>query len=89
MDKNNKALAKNLHHLEMDFEKIVMLSETIKNFGAFSDEVSGGTEKIQDLAELLADKCKNYQNLLEDTIPELQAVIDVNPRSRRKTTALD
>ena len=76
MNKNDDALMKRLYDLATDFEKIVMLSDTIKNFGNFSDEVSGGTEKILCLAELLSDKCRNHQKLLVDIIPEMQVLIN-------------
>ena len=73
MNDNFNGIRENLYDLEMDFEQIVMLAEIIKNFGDYSDEVSGGAEKIVCLAEILTQKCNEYKTMLCEIIPVLQS----------------
>ncbi len=76
MNKNIDVISAKIYDLEMDFEKIAMLAEIIKNFGDFSGEVAESAEKMQYLAEILSLKCKEYKNSLCEIIPQLQTELN-------------
>lgn len=78
MNKNFDGIKEKIYDLEMEFEKIVMLAEIMKNFGDISEEVSGGAEKMQYLAEIQSEKCKEFRKMLGDYISEFQAEFNNN-----------
>lgn len=76
MNSDNNFFKDNLYFLEREFESIYLLSEIIKDFNKYNADIIKGTDKMNFLVEILAEKCGEYKRNLAKLTPKFVEKLD-------------